>query len=989
MNTGRTKTFLVKATFLVGILVVNVLPVCATTGQAWDSWVQLSTAPGQSQGDGVCVLYVQREGEDKIYSMRGGSNIFQIYDITTDVWVTTTSLPFPARTGAAMTWDGGNFIYMLLSGTTFYRYNISSSSFTRLADPPGSVAGGGAIVYVSTQTGLNWCYAFQGGTNIFWRYNVNTTIWETVTAPGNNTGSGSSLVWLGGEYIYAVIGGVTTNRLRRYNVNTNSWSNMANAPNSFGAGGSLVWNGIDISSSIYSLRGGGNTEFWKYDVYLNAWSTMTAIPVSVGMNAGNRLSRYGNHIYGRLGTTGATDSFYRYRWRDVDVPGKITGFVAETGTLGGQINLSWICPGNDNYTGALPAGSTFYVQYASWTGVNFSTTTQPPQGGYHLFIPTGPVTQGQRVYYTVGGLEEYVTYYFRIWARDNAGNWSTISDGSTAWAMYTTDFIPPDAVSDLEALPIITQDNKITLKWTSPGDDFDTENLTGAYLIQYASHTTIETVVWQYSSAQIIVSTTNVTQGTTQYYTATLPGGTTYYFRMWARDEAYNYSTISNGATIYLGIYPPSAVTDLVATVWNSTVGAVALQWTAPSDPPSGGAVSSYIIRYATWNFSDSNFNNVNRARVFFIPKQPGQTEFVVITGLPSNQTVYFRIKSSDSVNNLSPIDTTESVANASVPPHLVISQFAAGTVSPTEEFVELYNPCPYDINLQLLGLKFRQRFAGGADADKSITFASTTIKAYGYFLIGTSTNATSGKRLDGTLSASGISYDGSVYITLASVADLSQAIDLIGYGAVTDPQITNYEQSIAPALAMGNSLIRKVSGGDTNLHNIDFELRTGTWTPKNSDDPTEQGGTVLSVSVSTGSFDFGLLPISSNVVAVSSITVINTGNVTERFLLSVGSSTPSNWVPVSGTPGQNQFRILCIFNSVRPAVNDFNTSYDYLYPANVNRASSETVFSGNQQGDNVGVGEERGLWLRLDTPSVNFDNAQQSVIITITAEQQ
>jgi len=205
---------------------------------------------------------------------------------------------------------------------------------------------------------------------------------------------------------------------------------------------------VITSSNIYATRGNSDTVFWKYNISQNQWVYVSSTPATIGSNSGNRLARYGDYIYCRRGVT--DDSFWRYRWRDVDPPGKITSFVAETGTNGGKINLSWVCPGNDDDKGNLPAGSTFYIQYASWTGVNFSTTTQPPAGGYDLYIPTGPVVQGSTVYYTIGGLQENDTYYFRIWAKDNAGNWSEISDGTTAWAMYTIDFTAPDAATGLQ-----------------------------------------------------------------------------------------------------------------------------------------------------------------------------------------------------------------------------------------------------------------------------------------------------------------------------------------------------------------------------------------------------------------------------------------------------------------------------------------------------------------------------------------------------------
>ncbi len=542
----------------------------AQTGQAINSWVQLTTAPGNAQGAGVCVVYVQKEGKDKIYSMRGGSNIFQIYDIETDVWISTTNLPYNASTGASMTWDGENFIYMLLGGTTFYQYDISASTFTRLADPPGSIAGGGAIVYVSTSVDAKWCYAFQGGTNVFWRYNILTNEWSSVAPPGAATGAGSNLLWTGDNYIYGSRFGSTSNAFfKRYNIDTDTWESLQSLPTgNWGAGGSLCWDGVITSSNIYAIQGGGSTNFLKYNISQNQWVTVQSLPIAVGTNTGNRLARVGDYIYGRLGSTNATDSFWRYRWRDVDPPGKITSFVAETGTNGGEINLSWVSPGNDGYIGNLPSGSTFYIQYSSMTeNVVFSTSS--PQNVYEIYIPTGPVLQGTTVYYTVGGLQENVTYYFRIWTKDNSGNWSEISNGATAWAQVTP---LASAPNDLEITNVTT--NIITLSWSLSG--------AATYWVEHSTISSPYNWIWRSS----------VPAPGNMYQDVDLEWGTTYWYRLIAVNSVGkpNYDSSSNivSSTTY-----PGVPTDFNIQARTST--SITWTWT----PPNGFA-DGYKIYQAT-----------------------------------------------------------------------------------------------------------------------------------------------------------------------------------------------------------------------------------------------------------------------------------------------------------------------------------------------------------------------------------------------------
>jgi len=526
------------------LLVLNFLisyKIFSSTGQSVNSWVWVASATPTGNGYGACIVYAEKDGNPKIYNIRGVSTGFGIYDINTNVWVSTTALHYAASAGAAMTWDGGNFIYMLLGGTTFYQFDISAATFTRLADPPGSVTGGGAIVYVSTQVGLNWCYAFQGGTNVLWRYNINTNEWESLTGPGAATKSGSAMVWTGDEYIYCLVADASP-VLRRYNINTNTWTNLANTPTTIGAGASIIWDGVITSSNIYALRGGAQISFWKYSISLNQWVWVSSVPATVGTNAGNKLARYGDYIYCRRGVT--DDSFWRYRWRDVDPPGKITSFVAETGTNGGEINLSWVCPGNDNYTGNLPEGSTFYIQYSSMTeDVVFSTSS--PQNVSDIQISTGPVIQGSYCYYTVGGLAEGVTYYFRIWAKDNAGNWSEISDGATAYAQITPLANAPSYLS-----ATVVSSVTILLSWSLSD--------AATCWVEHSSVSSPYNWIWRSSVPAPVNSYTDID----------LVPGVTYWYRLIAVNAVGvpNYSMPSNITSTITYTAAPSGFTKIAVT---------------------------------------------------------------------------------------------------------------------------------------------------------------------------------------------------------------------------------------------------------------------------------------------------------------------------------------------------------------------------------------------------------------------------------------
>jgi hypothetical protein len=597
------------------LLILNFLisyKIFSSTGQSVNSWVWVASATPTGNGDGACIVYAEKDGNPKIYNIRGGTTGFGIYDINTNVWVSTTALPYAASAGAAMTWDGGNFIYMLLGKTTFYQFDISAATFTRLADTLGDVEGGGAIVYVSTSAEAKWCYAFQGGTNVLWRYNINTNEWESLTGPGAATNSGSAMVWTWDEYIYCLVADASP-VLRRYNINTNTWTNLANTPTTIGAGASIIWDGVITSSNIYALRGNTQISFWKYSISLNQWVWVSSVPATVGTNAGNKLAKYGDYIYCRRGVT--DDSFWRYRWRDVNSPGKITNFVAKTGTNGSEINLSWVCPGNDNYTGNLPTGSTFYIQYSSMTeDVVFSTSS--PQNVSDIQISTGPVIQGSYCYYTVGGLEEGVTYYFRIWAKDNAGNWSEISDGATAYAQITP--LPP---SSLTAFSISS--STIKLVWT-PSNAV-------SYRIEHSSVSD--------SSGWIFRST--VSAAIDEYIDENLSSNTTYWYRMFGINSAGGVNW-SQPSVIVSTITYPAAPTGF--TITNRTATSITWNWQDPV-----GGCDGYRIYSATDNSLIQDIGSVTNYEETDLSTNTAYGRFVrayniLGESLDSNHTTFYTL---------------------------------------------------------------------------------------------------------------------------------------------------------------------------------------------------------------------------------------------------------------------------------------------------------------------------------------------------------
>jgi len=233
-------------------------------------------------------------------------------------------------------------------------------------------------------------------------------------------------------------------------------------------------------------------------------------------------------------------------WAKSEAPAAITTISASTYTLTGQIKLEWESPGDDGWSGALPSGSQYKIQYAtyniSWDRTNAQITISTSGTNPHTVVSK------------IITLAQETTYYFRIWTADEVPNWSDISYGATVWVR-----ISPSAITTLSALA--ESDGDVKLSWIAPGDDGTTGTISsGQFKIRYS---TISTVDWNSGTwtdyddkYELLIDTNAVSPLSEHTHTITgLHGGVTYYFRIWTRDEDTganspgNWSQISNAST--------------------------------------------------------------------------------------------------------------------------------------------------------------------------------------------------------------------------------------------------------------------------------------------------------------------------------------------------------------------------------------------------------------------------------------------------------
>ncbi|MEI7528065.1 MAG: hypothetical protein WCK76_03900, partial [Elusimicrobiota bacterium] len=214
------------------------------------------------------------------------------------------------------------------------------------------------------------------------------------------------------------------------------------------------------------------------------------------------------------------------------------------------VAFSWTGPS----TGAvaeLGEGSYFALEVSS--DAAFSAGNTVMNSSTAIVVDLGlPTADG--AYISTVTLVHNTTYYWHVRTVDgvllSSGPWSQVYS-------FVTDFASPVSVLDLDYSSVST--SSITLSWTAPGDNGADGVLNNStFTIQYSSDSA---AAWDIAAAQINISTSGVTPGTGRYYTlGGLAANTSYYFRLWTKDDVGNNSAVSNAATAATSIENPSGV---------------------------------------------------------------------------------------------------------------------------------------------------------------------------------------------------------------------------------------------------------------------------------------------------------------------------------------------------------------------------------------------------------------------------------------------
>jgi len=246
------------------------------------------------------------------------------------------------------------------------------------------------------------------------------------------------------------------------------------------------------------------------------------------------------------------------------------------------------------------------------------------------------------------GLTGSTSYSYRVRATDAAGNLSTYSAPATMATPAPTLTAP----SNLTATA--ASSTQINLTWTA---STETGGTISGYLVERCSGAGCANFV------QIATPTT------TAYNDTGVSPSTSYSYRVRATDASNDLSPYSNTASSTTSHNSPSAPTNLTATAAGPVQ--INLSWTASTE--QGGTISQYLIERCQ-GAGCSNFAQVGTSA----------TTSLNNAGLTASTSYTYRVRASDTLNNLGPYSSTATAVTAAptlTPP----SGLTASAVGPSQ----------------------------------------------------------------------------------------------------------------------------------------------------------------------------------------------------------------------------------------------------------------------------------------------------------------
>lgn len=282
---------------------------------SWDSSTVDGMQPPQTFIRGVTTFVYGPNDVLYYLTNANGQCYFRSYDIEIQQWNILKSTPVGCGSGSRIVGDGGQYIYYFAGNSTgvFYRYDIATNLWDKMADIPSQVSGFSDATYL-TRNGTGYIYLFRGASSAsLLRYNVSTNQWDTrAPFPTSNTVAyGIALVWDKADTIYAINNRV--GEFKKYTISTDSWSSIGTLdyPNTHVSMNYV--NGTIVAVKLRIHPDTNHSTMASYNIASGIWTDLAGPPATATNYDLTPPSVYdgSRYIYTQQGTEVYQD-LYRY-----------------------------------------------------------------------------------------------------------------------------------------------------------------------------------------------------------------------------------------------------------------------------------------------------------------------------------------------------------------------------------------------------------------------------------------------------------------------------------------------------------------------------------------------------------------------------------------------------------------------------------------------------------------------------------------------------
>jgi hypothetical protein len=208
----------------------------------------------------------------------------------------------------------------------------------------------------------------------------------------------------------------------------------------------------------------------------------------------------------------------------------------------------------------------------------------------------------------------------------------------------------------------VSNPTSVTLSWTAPGDDGNV-GTAAQYDVRY-SNAPIDASNFTSAYAATSVPTPHAAGASESMTVSGLSPATQYWFAIRTRDDAGNWSAISNVAQWTTDASSDSVrPAPLVISLGTAAPTSVSLNWTAVGDDSLSGTATRYEVRWSTAPITSANWPTATLVGSGVPnPAAPGTAQSCTVTGLDRSVDLWFAVRVADEVNNWSTLSNVVSV---------------------------------------------------------------------------------------------------------------------------------------------------------------------------------------------------------------------------------------------------------------------------------------------------------------------------------------